>query len=115
MPRGSKRDVPDHESLLREWLVDAYGDDEQLWALREAAEELVPLPADAHVIGEPVTVTTIDYEGNTLRGLVASVRRPGDPQRSYTVALADVAFPEGSPGALVVGAYRSWLGLTGLP
>ena len=35
------------ETLLDEILTDAYGDDEQLWALRQAFEDNVELPADA--------------------------------------------------------------------
>ncbi len=33
-------------------LMDTHGADEQLWALREAFAESVPLPSDASVIGE---------------------------------------------------------------
>ena len=32
------------EKLLEEILVDAYGEDEQLWAFRQAFEDEVPLP-----------------------------------------------------------------------
>ncbi len=40
--------------MLEEILVEAYGDAEQLEALRQAFEDEVSLPADAFVIGEPV-------------------------------------------------------------
>jgi hypothetical protein len=57
------------QALLDEILADAGGEDEQLRALCHAFEEDVPLPADAFAIGEPVSVTAIDYDGNLRRGL----------------------------------------------
>jgi len=33
------------------------------------------LPADAFVVGEPVTVLEIDYDGNERRGLTVRCRR----------------------------------------
>ena len=63
------------EELLEEALVDAYGDDEQLWALRQAFEDDLKLPADAFVIGEPVSIVEFDYDGNERRGLTAKCRR----------------------------------------
>jgi len=68
----------------------------------------VLLPADAHVIGEPVTVTHIRYPGPSRAGLLATCRR-GDLM--YELSLADVLFPASSPGASLVARYRTWLGL----
>jgi hypothetical protein len=51
------------DDLIEEIIVDAYGEDE------------VPLPADGFVIGEPVSVGKIDYDGNERRGLTAKCRR----------------------------------------
>ena len=51
------------DKLLDGILVDAYGEDEQLWAFRQAFEDEVELPADATVIGENVRITKIDYDG----------------------------------------------------
>jgi hypothetical protein len=45
----------DPETLLGEILIDAYGDDEQLWALHAGIEDGLDLPMDVHVIGEPLT------------------------------------------------------------
>ena len=59
------------EALLDEILIDAYGEDEQLWAIRQAFEDDVEVPTDAFVIGEPVELVAIDYDGNTRRGLTA--------------------------------------------
>ena len=99
----------DISRLLDEILTDACGDDEQLWALRQAFEDGVRLPADAFVIGEPVEVVEVDYDGNTRRGLTARCRRQDGGE--HLVAASELAFPEGSDGARHVAAYRQWLGL----
>ena len=97
------------EALLDEILTDAYGDDEQLWALRQAFEDNVELPADAFVIGEPVEVLEVDYDGNTRRGLTARCRRQDGCE--HVVAASEVVFAAASDGARHVAAYRKWLGL----
>ena len=97
------------EALLDEILTDAYGDDDQLWALRQAFEDNVKVPADAFVIGEPVELVAIDYDGNTRRGLTARCRRQDGGE--HVVAASEVVFPDGSVGAMHVAAYRKWLSL----
>ncbi len=93
--------------------MDAYGDDEQRWAFRQVVEDEVTLPADGFVVGEPVSVVEIDYDGNERRELTAKCRsRDGS---IHVVAAADVSFPAGSSGALHVVAYRKWLGLDPYP
>jgi hypothetical protein len=67
----------------------------------------VALPVDAHVIGEPVTVTGIHLRG-ARAGLRATCERSG---RRDEVCLSEVAFPAGSGAARVVASYRAWLGL----
>lgn len=64
------------------------------------------LPADAHVIGEPVTVTQIRDPGLSRVGLLATCRRG---EVTYELSLADVAFPAASAGASLVARYREWL------
>lgn len=98
----------DAARLLARITVDAAGDDEQLWALAEAIASGLPLPADAFVVGEPVQVTAVDYEGNPRLGLRATCRR-GDER--HVVGFADVVFARGSDGARLSAAYRTWLGL----
>ena len=98
------------EELLEEALVDAYGDDEQLWALRQAFEDDLKLPADAFIIGEPVSIVEFDYDGHERRGLTAKCRR--DDGSEHVVSASDVVFPEGLAGELHVAAYRMWLGLS---
>ena len=64
------------DKMIEEITVDAYGDDDQLWAFRQAFEDDVDLPADGFVIGEPVSVIEVDYDGNERRGLARVVRKP---------------------------------------
>ena len=44
--RHSNQDLMDLDTLIEEIIVDAYGDDEQLWAFRQAFEDNAELPAD---------------------------------------------------------------------
>jgi len=99
------------DKLLEEILVDAYGEDEQLWAFRQVLEDELPLPVDASVIGEAVSVTKIDYDGNPHRGLRATCKKADG--KTYKVSLSDVVFPEDSKAASYVKAYCTWLGVTG--
>jgi hypothetical protein len=86
------------EALLDEILTDAYGDDEQLWAIRLAFEDNVKVPAVAFVIGEPVDLAAIDYDGNTRRGLTARCRRQDGGE--HVMPVSEVVFPDGSVGAM---------------
>ena len=69
----------------------------------------IRLPADAHVVGKPVTVTAIHYPDLPRAGLLATCRRA---DRRHEVSFADVVFAPGSPGASVSARYREWLGLS---
>jgi hypothetical protein len=82
-------------------------EDQQLRALEAAAQRDVALPADAFVVGEPITAAAITYSGHPRAGLTLWGVR-GD--RRFSVGLADVAFPPGSAGARFVSLYRAWLG-----
>jgi hypothetical protein len=115
MNRGGSRgkDTASLDKLVEEITVDANGDDEQIWAFRQAFEDHVSLPADGFVIGEPVSVVKIDYDGNERRGLTADCFREDGSE--HVVAVPDVIFPEGSSGALYVAAYRKWLGIKPYP
>jgi hypothetical protein len=103
---NSSKDV---KALLDRVLVDAYGEDEQLWALRRAFEDGVRLPAEGVLAGEPVTVVGVGYDGNSRRGLTATIRRPGGGV--HVVAACDVEFRAGTDAARYVAAYRMWLGI----
>jgi hypothetical protein len=74
-----------------------------------AAHFDIPLPADAHVIGEPIAVTKI-HAGLPRVGLRATCQRNGSV---YEVSLADIVFSPGSAGAELVARYRAWLGFDG--
>ena len=93
-------------------VASAKTEDQQLRALEAAAQSEVALPADAFVVGEPVTATSITYSGHPRAGLTLWGVR-GD--RRVSVALSDVAFPPGSAGARFVSLYRAWLGFGELP
>jgi hypothetical protein len=107
--RGRGKDSPELNGMIDEIIVDAYGDDEQLWAFRQAFEDKVVVPAEAFVVGEPVTVLTIDYDGNKRRGLTARCRREEGSEQ--VIAACDLIFPEGSAAARYMAAYRTWLGI----
>lgn len=82
-------------------------DDAELRAFESSAAADLQLPIDAHVIGEPVTVTKIRYAGVPRIGLLATCQRG---ERAYDVTLAEVVLPPGSAGASFVARYRTWLG-----
>jgi hypothetical protein len=97
------------EALIEEITVDANGEDEQLWAFRQAFEDNFPLPAHGHVTGTAITVLAFDYDGNTLRGLTAKVR--GADGKEHVIAAADVALTPELESARYLAAYRKWMGL----
>ena len=111
MGRGSHRDkdLAALDELIEEITVDAYGDDEKLWAFRQAFEDNIAVPCDAFVIGEPVSVMEFDYDGNARRGLTARVRREDGSE--HVVVASEVVLPPRTAGARYLAAYRKWLGL----
>ncbi len=116
MDTRSKKKAKELEALdrlIEEITVDAYGDDEQLWAFRQAFEDDVALPTDGFVIGEPVSVIAVDYDGNERRGLTAKCRREDGSE--YVIAVSEVVLPQASTGARYIAAYRKWLGLDPYP
>ena len=111
-PRVTK-DFEALAEMIEEITVNAYGDDEKLWAFRQAFEDNVELPADGFVIGEPVSVIEVDYDGNERRGLTARCRREDGTE--HVVAVFEVVFHQASAGARHVAAYRKWLNLEPFP
>ena len=107
MSERTKRDT-DPARLLEQITLDAEGEDDQLRALAETIAGEVKLPADAFVVGEPVEVTAIDYEGNPRVGLQATCRRGGE---RHVVGFADVVYSPGTDGACFSAVYRKWLSL----
>jgi hypothetical protein len=108
-----KKDIDALDKMIEEITVDAYGQDEQLWAFRQAFADNVELPADGFIIGEPVLVIEIDYDGNERRGLIARCRRENGAE--YVVAATDVVLSQASAGARHIAAYRRWLNLDPYP
>lgn len=101
------------DEIITEITIDAHGDDEQLCAFRQAFEDDVSLPADGFIIGEPVSVITVDYDGNERRGLTAKCRREDGSE--YMISLSDVVLSQASAGALYIAAYRKWLNIDPYP
>jgi hypothetical protein len=106
-------DLSDLDRLIEEITVDAYGDDEKLWAFRQAFENDVAVPCDGFVIGEPVSIVAFDYDGNERRGLTARCRR--EDGSMYVLAASDVVLSGRSRDVRYVAAYRKWLGLEPFP
>jgi len=67
------------------------------------------MPAEAFVVGEPVAVMRIDYDGNERRGLTVRCRREEGSEQ--VIAACDLIFAEGSVAARYMAAYRRWLGM----
>ena len=110
---GGRKSEEELNDLVDQIVVDADGDDEQLWAFRQAFDDEIAMPADAFVLGEPVTILEIDYDGNERRGLTAKLRR--EDASEHILSASDVVFPEGSKGADYMAAYRTWLGIDPYP
>jgi tetratricopeptide (TPR) repeat protein len=112
-----KEDRPGIEKALDELVeditVDANGEDEQLWAFRQAFEDDIPVPCEATVIGEPVQVKKFDYDGNERRGLTATCRRADGTK--HAVAASEVVMPLSTQGGRYLAAYRKWMGIAPFP
>jgi hypothetical protein len=101
------------DKLIDEITTDANGEDEQLWAFRQAFENDVAVPCDANVIGELVRVLKFDYDGNERRGLTAACRRADGTK--HVVAASEVVIPLSTQGGRHVAAYRKWMGIEPFP
>jgi len=99
--------------LIDQITTDAHGDDEQLWAFRQALEDGVGLPCDAFIIGEPIVVVAFEYDGNPRRGILVRCRR--EDGSVHEVAAAEVMLAPRPHGGQILAAYRKWLGLDSLP
>jgi hypothetical protein len=99
----------DPDELIEQITVDAYGD-EGYWSFRQAFEDEVMFPLAATLIGIPISVAAIDFDGDERRGLVAVVQR--DAKRT-AISLLDIEIPPSQQTAdRLVAAYRRWLGMT---
>lgn len=107
MTRSGRRPPDDIDALIEEVIVDAYGDDEQLWSFRQWFEDRATLPFGATIVGADVQVVEVDYDGDERRGLTARVMRDGVEHR---VTLLDIAARSSIPAdtARLLTAYRRW-------
>ena len=94
------------DELIEEITVDASGNDEQLWAFRQAFEDNIDVPCDATVVSELVKVVKFDYDGNDRRGLTAICR--GADGAKHAVAACDVVIPLSMRGGLYLAASTPW-------
>lgn len=102
-------EASDGERLLGQIVGEAPDDDGQLWALHHAIKAAVALPLDVHVVGEPMVLVAVEYDGNARRGLVARCRREDGSE--HRISLVDVEMPAQTPGSRHVAAYRAWVGI----
>ncbi len=110
---GRNKDLDVLDEIIEEIIVDAYGDNEKLSAFRQAFADNVKLPADGFVIGEPISVIEVGYDGNERRGLTARCRREDGSE--HVVAVSEVVFHAASTGARHIATYRKWLNLDPFP
>jgi len=113
-----KKTTRDNESahldeIIDEITTDANGEDEQLWAFRQAFEDDAVAPCEATVIGEPVQVLKFDYDGNQRRGLTAVCRRADGAK--HVVAASEVVVPLSAQSGRYLAAYRKWMGIQPFP
>lgn len=102
------------DALIQEVTVDAYGEDEQLWAFRQAFEDDGRFPFPALAVGTAVDVTAVDYEGDERRGLIALCWRD---RKTHLISLLDIepVGPLPLATARLLAAYRRWWGAEPLP
>ncbi|MCF6246614.1 MAG: tetratricopeptide repeat protein [Desulfobacula sp.] len=101
------------DKIIERISTEASGDDEVFQAFLQLLDHNVNLPADGFVIGEPVSVTAVEYDGNARRRLTARcIREDGS---EHVIGLAEVVFPERFAGAQYIASYRKWLGLDSFP
>ncbi len=95
------------EEMLERVRVDAYGDGEQLTSFEALFGDEGRFPFPATVVGAPVDVIAVEFDGDERRGLVAVCRRAGAMHR---VSLLDVepAGPLTVTTRLLLEAHRRW-------
>lgn len=80
------------DARIEDVIVDAYGDAEQLGSFACVLDELLDVPVNATVMGEPAQLLGID-DGGPYLGLRATVRRSTG---TWAVAAVDVAVDSAS-------------------
>jgi hypothetical protein len=91
--------------LIGEVLVDAYNDSEQLTAFETAFDEAT-FPISGRLLGRPVVVTSVGFDGDERRGLRAVVSSDGLLQQLDLLDIAVDDVPRDT--ARLVATYRRW-------
>ena len=102
----------DLQCLVDEVTGEAQDEPGRFRSFLAALQAVLRLPADAHVVGEPVELLGLDHSGHSRQGLMARCRREG---REYVVSVADITLPSASPAARLLAAYHLWCGLEPVP
>lgn len=98
------------DEVIERITVDAYGD-EPYWCFLQAFTDEVDFPLESTVVGTPVRVIGVDFDGDERRGLVAVVE---NERGRYRVSILDVTIePLDQHAAALVAAYCRWLGVDG--
>lgn len=100
----------DLDEVIERVTVDAYGD-EGYWSFLQAFTDEVELPLSAAVVGAPVRLVGVDFDGDERRGLVAMVE--GADGGRHRVSILDLTLSGGDGhAATLLAAYRRWLGMS---
>ncbi|GAA1971732.1 hypothetical protein GCM10009754_52620 [Amycolatopsis minnesotensis] len=99
------------DAVIEQILADAHDEEEQLGSFVTVLDEELALPAEASVLGHPVTVLELHYE-ELLRGPFAVCQ---GTHGKGEIALTDVCFPPDTTAAWVHAAYRHFLGIEPFP
>ena len=106
MKKGKNQEL---DELIEEITTDAYGEEEQLWAFRQAFEDDLRVPCAATIVGQPVQVMKFDYDGDNRRGLTTICKRSDGSK--YVVSVVDVVMAAGSKEEKYVAAYCRCMGI----
>lgn len=109
MNRNQEQPPTLSDPFLAGILGNARSDDEMLHAFLRAFRESTKFPIDGLVLGEPVSILAINYDGGVRRGLTAICRK--HDRTEHTISLADVHCAGPDPIGPCWAAYRKWLGL----
>jgi hypothetical protein len=98
----------DLDRLVESITIDAYGD-EGYWSFLQAIDDEVRFPFTAALVGIPVVVTDVDFDGDERRGLAVTVERD---ESTATISILDLDLTAADPTVdRLVAAYRRWLGV----
>ncbi|QWF81859.1 IS1096 element passenger TnpR family protein [Amycolatopsis sp. CA-230715] len=105
-----EEDAP-FDAVIEQIVVDAYGEEEQIGSFLTVLDDVLTFPAEASVLGHPVTVLELRYE-DLLRGPFAVCQ---NSHGTGEITLTDVCFPPDTTAAWVHAAYRHFLGADPFP